>query len=274
MMDEMITSLQNPRIKNVMRLSRAGGRRGRDMIAIEGCREIRMALGAGVAITELYAVGGNGLNPEAEALARSMTAACRIVPVARYVFEKMAYRDNTDGLLALAVPPRRTLGELRLGPNPLLVVLESPEKPGNIGAILRTADAAGADAVIVCDEKTDLYNPNVIRASLGCVFTLQTAACALEDAIAFLKRGGIQPYAASPAALQPYYDAEFEKPSAIVLGSETDGLSRIWLEQAAPVTIPMSGKADSLNLSAAAAILIFEAKRKRDIAAAVAAKPG
>lgn len=263
-MSDTITSLQNPRIKNILHLSKASERRKQDLIVIEGSREIAMAFHSGMEIKELY-VAAEIESDAARQLAASLSHTCEVVQISKVVFEKVAYRDNSDGLIALAVPRYRGLGELALGKTPLLLVLEAPEKPGNLGAILRTADAAAIDAVIVCDPHTDIYNPNVIRASLGCIFTGQIITCSSEDALNYLKERGITSYAAALTAQQYYYEADFTRPCAIVMGSEAWGLTDLWLNGAdTQIMIPMGGKVDSLNLSTSAAILVFDAKRQRD----------
>lgn len=266
-MTEKITSTANPRIKNIIRLSKPGERRRQDLIVIEGCREIAMAAESGFELRELYVAEELGLGDGARALLAGLPAACETVQVSSVVFERIAYRGGSGGLLALAVPRYMGLEELALGPNPFLMVLESPEKPGNIGAILRTADAANLDAVLVCDPRTDIYNPNVIRASLGCVFTRRVVTCGSAEAAAFLRAKGIGIFPAALTAQKAHWDADYTGPCAIAMGSEADGLTDIWLDNiGTPVKIPMDGRVDSLNLSTSAAIIVYEAKRQRDAA--------
>jgi TrmH family RNA methyltransferase len=264
-MTERITSLQNPRIKNILHLSKANERRKQDLIVIEGFREIMMALQSGLEIRELYVAPEVNTNPDTQGLIAALPQDCSLFEISKPVFEKVAYRDNSDGLIALAKPKSLGLQDLKLSDNPLVIVMESPEKPGNIGAILRSADAAALDAVIICDPKTDLYNSNVIRASLGCIFSCQIASCTSLEAIEYLRDRGIRTFAAALTAQKYYYEADFTGPAAIVMGSEADGLTQLWMDHAdMQIKIPMGGRVDSLNLSTSAAVLIFDAKRQRD----------
>jgi TrmH family RNA methyltransferase len=262
---EKITSLQNTRIKNVIQLTaKAKERKAQNLIVVEGYREILMAVNSGFELTEIFFSREVNVHEEADALLRQLSPDVKITEVSKAVFEKVAYREDSDGLIALAIPRYLKLEELKLTDNPLILVLESVEKPGNLGAILRTADAAALDAVIVCDPQTDIYNPNVIRSSLGCIFTNQVLVCTTPEALAFLHQRGIKSYAAALTANQYYHETNFIVPTAIVMGTEADGLTEAWLTGAdAQVKIPMCGKADSLNVSASAAILVFEAKRQR-----------
>jgi len=261
---EKIESLQNARIKNVIRLSKARERKEQHIIVIEGFREIEMALNSGFTIRELFFSMEVNLHSDTDNLFQKLPSSCRKMEVSKPVFEKMAYRENSDGLIALAIPRNITLEQLELSENPLLLVVEAIEKPGNLGAILRTADAALLDAIIVCDPQTDIYNPNVIRSSLGCIFTQQVVVCTSDEALSFLKKKGIRSFAAALTAQQYYHQTDFKGPSAIIMGTEADGLTEIWLKKAdIQVKIPMLGKADSLNVSTSTAILVFEAKRQR-----------
>ena len=187
-----------------------------------------------------------------------------LIPVQRTVFEKIAYRESTGGVIALAEQKHHRLDDIQLKQNPLVLILESVEKPGNLGAILRTADAAGVDAVVICDPQTDFYNPNVIRSSVGCVFTNQIAAATSEDTINWLKRNNIKIYTTYLKASKPYHEVDFGVPSAVVMGTEATGLSDIWVKNSdMNIIIPMQGKIDSMNVSTAAAVVIFEATRQR-----------
>ncbi len=180
------------------------------------------------------------------------------------VFEKVAYRENTEGVIAVARPKFHSFDSLKLQKNPLLIILESVEKPGNLGAVLRTAEAAAVDAVIVCDPLTDIYNPNVIRSSLGCVFSVPIVVCRNQDAIQYLKEKNIRTYAAELKASKRYDLTDFTQPAAIVLGTEATGLTDEWISAAdEKIIIPMLGSHDSLNVSASAAIIVFEALRQR-----------
>lgn len=184
------------------------------------------------------------------------------------VYEKIAYRGSTEGVVAVVFDKPLTLNELKLSSSPLLVILERVEKPGNLGAVLRSADAAQADAVIVCDPLTDLHNPNLIRSSIGAIFTVPTVACSSEECIQFLKDRNIQILTAQLQDSHLYYDVDMQKPTAIVMGTEATGLTQQWREAAsAHIRIPMLGRLDSLNVSVSAAILLFEAVRQRQIAA-------
>ena len=260
----MITSLQNKHVKNIVKLTgSAGERRRQKRFVIEGSRELSMALAGGYKVHNLY-VCDTLFDRVGEGLPHGLDV--HIEKVSADVFGKMAYRDESDGIIAVSESRQLSLDMLCLPANPFVIVLETIEKPGNLGAILRTADAACVDAVIVCDPKTDIYNPNAIRSSIGCVFTQKIVACASNEAYIWLKRTGIQIFAAALTASQTYYNADFTKPAAIVLGSEADGLTKFWLENAdRRVKIPMRGQIDSLNVSVSAAILTFEAMRQRNL---------
>jgi RNA methyltransferase, TrmH family len=261
---ELITSLQNPKVKNVIRLEeKASERRAQNLIVIEGMREITLAVQSGFVLQSLF------ICPEkvrdTNGLAALQTKAQALYEVSNAVFEKMAYRDNTDGLIALAEPRRLRLTDLKLPRHPLIIVLEAVEKPGNLGAILRTADAAHVDAVIICDPQTDLFNPNTIRSSIGCLFTNQVVVASTPEVQAFLRQHGIRSYAAALTATNFYHHTNFTTATALVLGTEATGLSEAWLAGAdQQIKVPMQGKIDSLNVSATTAILVYEARRQRD----------
>ena len=262
-----ITSPQNPRIKQLLRLQqKASARREEGLLLLEGRRELTIAAGAGLPIaTVFYCPELSGEAALRELRQVVAGPAVEWVAVTRAAFEKVAYREGSDGLLALAPAPRRTLADLQLPANPLILVLEAVEKPGNLGAILRTADAAPVDAVLIGDARTDLYNPNVIRASIGCVFTVPVVAAPVGEVLAFLKQKQIRTYAAALTdAARPYTAHDFRGPTALVLGTEADGLTPA-LRAACDETIiiPMRGRIDSLNVSVAAAVLTFEAVRQR-----------
>ncbi len=255
-----ITSAQNPRIKQAVKLKNTKERKKTGLILIEGEKEISSAITAGIEIKVLF---------YAEELAKGekiKMGGNKTIQVSKNIFQKMAYRENPDGFLAIGVTKKIELSEIKLKENPLLVILESVEKPGNLGAILRSADAAGADAVIIADPKTDVYNPNVIRASLGTVFTNQVATVSNKEALAWLKEKGIKSFAATPSTNKLYTKVDFKNSSAIVIGTEDKGLSEEWLRAAdEKIKIPMAGKIDSLNASVSAAIILFEAVRQRNI---------
>jgi len=266
---DRITSLHNPRIKDVLRLQeKSAERRRQGLTLVEGYRELTNARQAGWAVATLF-VCEELAGPE---LAQQLAEPARLVPrpyeylaVSTAVFAKLAVRERSDGVLAVLHTPRRTLADLNLPENPLIIVLEAVEKPGNLGAILRTADAAPAHAVLVGDPRTDLYNPNVIRASLGGIFTVPTVAAPMPEVLAFLKEKGIRTFAAALADdAKDYTAATFTGPTALVLGTEADGLTpatRAACDET--VIIPMRGVLDSLNVSVAAAVLTFEAVRQR-----------
>jgi TrmH family RNA methyltransferase len=223
-----------------------------------------MAFNAGFEIKEIYFSREVNIHPGSDDLFRKVQQTAVVTELSKAVFEKIAYRDNSDGLIALVVPRDLKPDALILSTNPIVLVLESVEKPGNLGAILRTADAADIDAIIVCDPQTDIYNPNVIRSSLGCIFTKQVVTCTTAEANLFLKKKGIKTFAAALAATISYHETDFTCPCAIIMGSEANGLTDTWLNNAdAKIKIPMFGKVDSLNVSTSAAILVFEAKRQR-----------
>jgi RNA methyltransferase, TrmH family len=253
---ERITSLQNERVKNLVRLQKSSERKKQNLILIEGWREIKQAIDKGFQIEAFY------LKEEKDKDVNLPSG--KIYQLALPVFEKIAYRENTEGVIAIAKPTFHSFDTLKLRKNPLLIVLESVEKPGNLGAILRTAEAAAVDAVIVCDPLTDIYNPNVIRSSLGCVFSVPVVVCRNQDAIEYLKEKKIRTYAAELTASKRYDLIDFSQPSAIVLGTEATGLTEEWINAAdEKIIIPMLGSHDSLNVSVSAAILVFEALRQR-----------
>ena len=188
-----------------------------------------------------------------------------LIPVSKEVFDKIAVRENSGGVLAVAEQKTHRLEHLKLSANPLILILESVEKPGNLGAILRTSDAAGIDAVIICDPQTDFYNPNVIRSSIGCIFTKQIASATSEETIGWLKKNSISIYCTYLQASQPYHKIDYTKPCSIVMGTEATGISDIWVKNGTSnIIIPMQGKIDSMNVSTAAAVVIFEAMRQRN----------
>jgi TrmH family RNA methyltransferase len=264
-MSVVITSLQNPAVKNVLLLlEKPRARRDQNRIVIEGMRETLLALAGGFTITGLFVCREIADPSQLEALQGQLPPGAGITEVSAGVFNRMAYRDDSGGVLALAEPRRLMPEDLNLPSNPLLLVLETVEKPGNLGALLRTSDAAGLDAVIICDPQTDIYNPNAIRSSVGCIFTMPVVTVNSEAAIAWLRRSGIKIFGTALTATGFYHETDFRQPAAIIMGSEANGLSRIWLEEAdSLVKIPMRGKIDSMNVSVSAAIVIFEAMRQR-----------
>lgn len=262
-MKEVITSTGNPRIKNLLKLQqKSSERKEQNLIVIEGRREIRLAIEAGFLISTCFICYEIFTNSDASEELSIDPAA--IVAVSPAIFEKIAYREGSDGIIAMAIPAYYTLNMLALPDNPLIVVLESIEKPGNLGAVMRTADAAGVDAVIVCDPMTDIYNPNTIRASIGCVFTVPLVCCSSEEALDWLRRSRIHVCAAALQYADDAYSQEYSHATALVMGSEASGLSSFWRINAdVIIKIPMVGKIDSLNVSASVAVLVFEAIRQR-----------
>ncbi|MEI7498917.1 MAG: RNA methyltransferase [Bacteroidota bacterium] len=264
-MTKMISSLQNPLIKNVLLLSeKPRARKEQNRIVIEGLREIRLAVSGGFNITDLY------YSPElfsAEELASLALQNNQVefIEVSLSVFNRMAYRKDSGGLIALSEPRRLVFADLQLSSCPLLLVLETVEKPGNLGALLRTADAANLDAVIICNPQTDIYNPNAIRSSIGCVFTMPVVTTNSEEAMSWIRSAGITMFGTALTATHYYHDANLVKPAAIIMGSEATGLSPAWLEGANYlIKIPMKGKIDSMNVSTSAAVVVFEALRQRN----------
>ncbi|NVO30800.1 TrmH family RNA methyltransferase [Hymenobacter lapidiphilus] len=264
---DAITSPQNPRIKNLLRLQqKSAERRSQGLTIIEGLRELTIARANGVAVPTVFVCAElAGPAHEAELQALFAGSDTERVSVSKAVFGKVAYREGSDGVLALARPPHHTLESLVLPPNPLLLVLEAVEKPGNLGAILRTADAARATAVIVCDPRTDLFNPNAIRSSIGCSFTVPTVATSRPELLAWCAARGIRTYAAAlTERAVPYTTCDFRGPTALVMGTEADGLTPELMQACdQTIIIPMQGYIDSLNVSTATAILTFEAVRQR-----------
>ncbi|CAN5464087.1 RNA methyltransferase [soil metagenome] len=257
----VITSTQNPKVKSLLALEKPRERRKQQLFIIEGQKEIGMALQAGYKIGNLfYCVD---IFPERDLQSLNIDDKL-LVPVSKDVFDKIAVRENSGGVIAVAEMKPHRLEEISLSKNPLVLVLESVEKPGNLGAILRTSDAAGVDAVIICDPTTDFYNPNVVRSSLGCVFTKQIASATSEETIAWLKKNNIAIYCTYLKASKPYDQVDFNIPCSIIMGTEATGLSDIWVKNSsANIIIPMRGKIDSMNVSTATAVVTFEAVRQR-----------
>ncbi|MDA3953560.1 MAG: RNA methyltransferase [Bacteroidales bacterium] len=262
-MIERITSVHNPKIKNIVKLQqKSSERKKQNLIVIEGLRELDLAVRSGMILKSLFIC--TEIIPY-EYIENELKSEIQSFEITKEVFEKIAYRGSTEGVIALAEPLVIQLNDLVLRKNPLIIVLESIEKPGNLGAILRTADAAKVDAVIICDPLTDIYNPNVIRSSIGCVFTNQVVACSSDETIVWLKEKGIKSYAAALTAKELYHETDFKGATAIVMGTEADGLTDKWLNGAdEQIIIPMSGEIDSLNVSTSTAILVFEAMRQRN----------
>jgi RNA methyltransferase, TrmH family len=265
---EKITSLQNPRLKELVKLRDRRPRDEAGVFLVEGYREIRRALEKGVVLHELYFAPGWFLGENEPALlSQAEAAGAKLFELSKEAFAKAAYRERPDGLLAVAPQWRRTLDSLgagTAGSAPFFLVVEAIEKPGNLGTMLRCADAAGCDAIIVCDPVTDLFNPNVVRASTGVLFSVP---CVVEEnarVLAWLRGRGIRIAATTPAAAQVYTDIDLRGPLAVVMGSEQYGLSEFWLKNAdLAMRIPMAGQADSLNVAMATTIALFEVVRQR-----------
>jgi TrmH family RNA methyltransferase len=264
-MVKTIASFQNPLIKNLLLLQeKPRARKEQNLIVIEGVREIRLALKAGFTITNL--IYCKEIIPENDLKELSSLSVTQMdlseVPVE--IYNRIAYRKDHEGALALANPKRIQFQNLKLGSSPLILVLESVEKPGNLGALLRTADAANLDAVIICDPQTDIYNPNAIRSSLGCIFTLPLVTSTTQETIVWLRLNHIRILCTALTATRFYHETDLRGPAAIIMGSEANGLSKAWLDEADElIKIPMNGKIDSMNVSASAAVVIFEALRQR-----------
>lgn len=264
---ERIISLQNPRVKNLVKLRDRGSRDEQGIFLVEGYRAITRALDRGVRLRELYFSRAWFLGENEDAvLERARATGTELVELGREAFAKVAYRDRPEGLLAVAPQWRLAPAQLPLRDPAFLLVVEAVEKPGNLGTILRCADAAGVDGVIVCDPVTDLFNPNVVRSSTGVLFAVAVALATTPEVITFLRARRIRSVATTPAASDVLFTRDLTGPLAIVMGSEQFGLSRAWLEASdVQVRIPMAGQADSLNVAMAATVTLFEAVRQRGL---------
>jgi len=261
----MITSIANQKIKDVVKLRDSVSCRKNNLFIIEGCREISLALTAGINIKELYFCRNffKGIKEE-EAITLSGNRNSVIYEVNRKVYKKIAYGKRREGLIAVAEQPKYKLADIQLTANPFLVVAERIEKPGNLGAILRTIDAAGSDGLIAVDSLTSVYNHKVVRASVGTIFTKPVITTSSQELVAWLEKQDIIIICADPAGSLAYTLVDFKKPTVLILGSEKKGISSFWKNQASVIaSIPMEGKADSLNVSVTAAVFIFEALRQR-----------
>ena len=285
---ETITSAQNRKVKELLTLvEKSKARSAAGLFVVEGQRELGHCLDAGFIPETLFicgdvmAVQNNAVNGAKTghlteniegkdgldaliAKAEALNPHLGVVQIPAFLYEKVAYRGSTEGIIAEVHSVPRSLEDLRLGERPLVMVLESVEKPGNLGAVLRSADAAGADAVIVCDPLTDIWNPNLIRSSVGAVFSVPVAVCTSAYAIAFLKERGIRIFTAQLQDSEWYYDTDMTGATALVMGTESTGLTQAWRDSAdAHIKIPMLGQLDSLNVSVSAAVLLYEAVRQR-----------
>ena len=264
MTHKRISSVQNPIVKHINLLKeKSRERKQSGLFVIEGKRELSLAIKGGYEIETILFYSDLFSAAEANVLASNNI---EFIEISKEVFQKLAHRDTTEGVIATVKNKKHDLQSLELiNSNPLILIAEAPEKPGNIGALLRTADAAKVDAVIIANPKTDLYNPNIIRSSVGCVFTNQIVTGSTSEIIKSLKQHQINIYCASLQASEEYHSQDYTKPTAIAVGTEATGLSQEWLDHATKsIIIPMRGQIDSMNVSVAAGILIFEAQRQRN----------
>jgi TrmH family RNA methyltransferase len=259
---KQINSAQNPYIKSLIQLQeKAKIRKQTGTFLVEGQREIELALKGGYEVDTILICYELGQLSENLNIRKSEY---QLIEISKDVYQKLAYRDTTEGIIAVLKTKSLALSNLKLSKNPLILVGESIEKPGNIGAILRTADAANIDAVIIANPKSDVYNPNIVRSSVGCLFTRQIAVGTTEEVIAYLKSNNINIYSATLQDATSYHSQNFTTPTALVVGTEATGLTEKWRSESTQnIIIPMQGVIDSMNVSVAAAILLFEAKRQR-----------
>ena len=264
-MVKSISSSQNPLIKQIIQLQEKSRLRKKSgVFIIEGQREIELAVKGGYSLEALLFC--SDIISEEKALSLRSDDKTELIELINEVYQKIAYRDSTEGILAISKIKDLSLDLLEIkSENPLILIAEAPEKPGNIGALLRTADAANLDAVIIANPHTDLFNPNIIRSSVGCIFTNTIALGSSEEIIDYMKNNHISIYCAVLQSSKPYHECDFTNKTAIVVGTESVGLSTIWLENSDQnIIIPMKGEIDSMNVSVAAGILIFEAQRQRN----------
>lgn len=262
---EYLSSLQNKKIRQFLVLSEKARERNKSgLFVAEGRKEIGIALKSGYKIQDLLVceeiwTQQNGSKGD------SLPAADHLWYISLPIFEKLAYRKASDGILAIACQADLSLNQMKKAPNALYIVLESVEKPGNLGAILRTADAVHATGVIVCDPQTDVYNPNVVRSSLGCLFSVPVARCSSQQALEWLRGLGVQVLAAELKASEWYHKVDMRGAVAFVMGTESNGLTSFWIDNADKrIKIPMLGQVDSLNVSVSTAVLAYEAMRQRN----------
>lgn len=264
---QYISSAQNPKIKLLLSLEqKSSQRRESGLFVVEGVRELQHCLEGGFEIDSIfYCPSILGKYEGGADIFKSLPESVRLFELPEELYAKAAFREGTEGIIAEVKSKDLSLAGLNLPENPLVAVLERVEKPGNLGAVLRSADAAGVDAVIVCDPLTDMYNPNLIRASIGAAFTVPVASCSSEECIAFLKARGIRILTAQLQDSELYYGVDMRQGTAIVFGAESTGLTQQWRDAYdAHIRIPMQGKLDSLNVSVSAAVLLYEAVRQRN----------
>lgn len=264
---KQVSSTQNQLVKDILQLQdKSKARKKTGHFIIEGFREINFALKNGYDVQQILFCFDLFDQNLIKTFEKQINSKIELIEVTKEVYQKIAYRESTEGIIALSKIKGHELINLNLPENPLIVVLESLEKPGNIGAILRTVDAAHIDAVIIADAKTDLYNPNIVRSSVGAIFTNRIAVASSEEVIQFLKEKNIAIYSAILQEAVPYYSVNYKGGSAIVMGTEATGLTEIWRKESTKnIIIPMEGQIDSMNVSVAAAVLLFEAKRQRNL---------
>ena len=268
-MHEEITSLQNPKVKKAVKLADRKERNETGLFLIEGYRELKRASDSGVSIQTLFICPKFFLGTNEDALIEQVRkSGAEVILCSEQVFQKLSYRDRPDGLVSIAVQMQRPLRDLiavlASKKDPFLIIAEAIEKPGNLGTILRSADAAGVDGVIVCDRCTDIYNPNVVRASVGTLFTIPVVEASSPDTLLWLQERKIKIAAATPSAKEEFTDAELTGAVAIAVGTEQLGLSELWMRVAdIKVRIPMHGVADSLNVATATTLLLYEVVRQR-----------
>ena len=268
---ESVTSAQNPKVKDLLALQeKSKERKKKGLFVVEGRRELLHCIDTGYKPYTIFIcrdiISEKDLKEITDAITdRDLDKGCQMIEIPQHLYDKVAYRGGTEGIIAELHCKEHSLESLELKENPIVVIMEAVEKPGNLGAVLRSADAAGVDAVIVCDPLTDLYNPNLIRSSIGGIFTVPTATATSEETIAWLKRNGIKIFTAQLQDSEWYYDTNMKEGTAIVMGTEATGLTEVWRQAAdAHIKIPMLGRLDSLNVSVSAAILMYEAVRQRN----------
>lgn len=264
---KQITSLQNHLVKKVILLKeKSRERRSSGSFVLEGQREFNLACKGGYNIQYVFFCPKIISEEKVRQLIKPLEKCPEIIVVSQEIYQKMAYRESTEGIVAIASSKKHAVTDISFrNKNPLVLIAEAPEKPGNIGALLRTADAANLDAVFIVNNKADLYNPNIIRSSIGCLFSVNIATGTATEVIRFLKENKIAIYSAALSASCLYTEVDYKKGCAIVVGTEATGLTQEWLEKSDQnIIIPMQGQIDSMNVSVSAAIIIFEAKRQRE----------
>lgn len=264
-MPETISSLSNKKIKNIVLLMRKQSeRKEQGLIVVEGEKEITLCLQSGIKVDSCFICSDIATNQTLVDICKNACPPECLFFITKEVFSKVVYRDDSGGIILLGRTISYNINDILLPDNPLIVVLEKVEKPGNLGAVLRTCDAASVDLLIICDPNTDIYNPNVIRSSVGCVFAQKVVACSSDKAITWLKKNNIKVFAAALQTDLYYHQTNFTTSSAMVFGTEASGLTEKWLQAADKIIkIPMLGQIDSLNVSNSVAIMIYEAKRQR-----------